>query len=284
MLGTWIYQTTTTTGTGNLTLASVSGYPEFSTQFSSGQRFQYQILDDSTGAPIESGIGYLSSGALVRERIECTMVSGTFDNTTPTAVSLAAGTKRVICSVSAASVSSSAVGTYNAGAKGFGDSTMVFGAGGTYNVTSGRGYAFPFSLVSAQEIDAVFCRVTQTGAAGTVFRGAIYSIGADGLPDVQLALGATVAVDTTGQKFSTFTAFRPPQRFFAAVISDGAPGFFSTTVGRADSSLGFLTDHSPVGTVFKNGGGGTTFPTSWASPTGIEVVYSHRPIVVVRCT
>lgn len=283
MLGNWIQQTTTTTGTGNLTLSTVSGYPAFSTQFSDGQRFQYQILDDSTGAPIESGIGYLSSGALVRERIECTMVSGTFDNTTPTAVSLAAGTKRVICAVAAAATHTPATGAVSAATyKAYGDGTQVFGSGGGFVMTAGRAYAKQFAALSANEIDAVIVRITTAGAASTLIRGAIYSIGADGLPDIKLAESGTVAADTTGIKQLTFTAFRPPQRFYVAVISSGGPTLYATASGLSATAMGFTTNLEPYDLLYK-AGTGTTFPSSWSSPTLI-VVFDWRPILAARCT
>lgn len=281
MLANWIRQTTTTTGTGDLTLSTVSGYPAFSDNFASGERFQYQILDDSTGAPIESGVGYLSAGALVRERIECTMVSGTFDRSTPSAVSLASGTKRVICAPSAASVMGQAAGTYAGSSKGYGGGGIVFGSGGGYGLSGGTAAAMPFTAQSAEELDAVLCRVTSAGGAGTLLRGAIYSVGEDGLPDVQLALSGTTAADSTGVKALTFTAFRPPQRFFVAVISDGGPTLYATPSGTNDLPLGFNSSLEPYGIVTK-AGSGTTFPASWASPS-LDVVFAWRPILGVRC-
>ena len=68
MLANWVRATSSTTGTGNLTLSSVSGYPQPSGAFAVGQRWAYCLLDDSTGKPIEAGIGYLSAATtFVRE-------------------------------------------------------------------------------------------------------------------------------------------------------------------------------------------------------------------------
>ena len=284
MLGNWIQQTTTTTGTGNLTLSTVTNYPAFSSQFASGQRFQYQILDDTTGAPIESGIGYLSGGALVRERIECTMVSGTFDNTSPSAVTLAAGTKRVICAASMASVSGTAAGIFapSGGFSGHGDTSMVLGSGGTYTLSPSRAFVFSYACQSSQEIDAVVCRVTVAGSGGSLIRGAVYSISSAGLPDVQLAQSGTLAGDTTGQKILTFTPFRPPQRFFIAFISTGSPGLFAAPSGSSVAPLGFLSDMSPLAMIAKDGVG-TTFPSVWTPPDSQTVIYDWRPVTAIRC-
>lgn len=283
MFGNWITQTTTTTGTGNLTLSTVSGYPAFSDEFAAGERFQYQILDDSTGAPIESGVGYLSGGALVRERIEATMVSGVYDNSTPTAVSLAAGTKRVICAVSASSAFAAAPGAalVSGGFRGYGDAITVAPSTTNVSIPNQRAIAIPFRAESAQEIDAVVARVTIVGTSGALVRGAIYSVGADGLPDVQLAVSGTVAADTTGQKFLTFTAFRPPQRFFAAIIATNAPSFHGSNGGVHSNPLGMNASQEAVGYLFL-AGTGTTFPASWVSASQ-EVITGVKPILGVRC-
>jgi hypothetical protein len=284
VFGNWIRQTTTTTGTGPLTLSPVSGYPTFANEFAAGERFQYQVLDDATAAPIESGMGYLSGGALVRERIECTMVSGTFDNTTPTAVSLAAGTKRVICAVSAAGMMATAAGAYtiSGGFRGYGDSiSLIQGLSGNLALVASRAYATPFIAQSANEIDALVVRVTVAGSAGALIRGAIYSVGADGLPDVQLALSGTADAATTGQRFLSFTAFRPPARFFGCLIATNGPAVYSTAGGINSNPLGFNASQEASGYLFL-AGSGTTFPSSWSGASA-DVLGGAKPFLGVRC-
>jgi hypothetical protein len=284
MLGNWIRQTTTTTGTGALTLSTVSGYSAFSDQFAAGQRFQYQILDDSTGAPIEAGVGYLSSGTLVRERIECTIVSGTFDYSTPSAVSLAAGTKRVICAASMASVMGQTAGAYSlsGGFQGYGDSISVQpGSTSNLGLTGSRAYATPFIAQSAQEIDALVVRITIAGTSGGLIKGAIYSIGANGLPDVKLAESATAAADTTGQKFLSFTAFRPPQRFYGCLISTNVPSVYATASGLSSNPMGFLSSQEAAAYLYL-AASGTTFPSSWSGASA-DVLGGLKPFLGVRC-
>ena len=103
MHGNWIRATSTTTGTGSLTLSAASGYPAPSSQFAQGERFSYALVADADGKPIEGGIGYLDgSGALVRECPTATYNSGTLTYTDATSnaglspISLT-GTTRVIC-------------------------------------------------------------------------------------------------------------------------------------------------------------------------------------------
>ena len=101
MLGAFgVKESTTTTGTGNLTIASVSGYPRISDvgfTHSNARRFPYSIVD-SDHKPIERGWGYLTTDAntLVRESVKTTYTGGTYDDISPTAVSLASGTKYVL--------------------------------------------------------------------------------------------------------------------------------------------------------------------------------------------
>jgi hypothetical protein len=140
----------------------------------------------------------------------------------------------------------------------------------------------PFVAQAANEIDAVFVRVTTAGSAGSLIRAAIYSIGSDGLPDVQLAQSGTAASDTTGLKTLTFTAFRPPQRYFVAVIASTSLSVYGTPSGTNGTHLGFLNSNlEPVGIVSKDGSG-TTFPASWLSPS-FDAVFAWRPVLGVRC-
>lgn len=96
-----VKDTTTTTGTGNLTLSGTAptGFVNFNTAFGtgSGNTFQY-VIDSLGGSEWEVGIGYLSaSTTLVRSVILASSNSGS-------AVSFSAGTKNVRCTVAAAAM------------------------------------------------------------------------------------------------------------------------------------------------------------------------------------
>lgn len=279
-VGNWIRQTTTTTGTGNLTLSTVSGYAAFSDYFASSTRFKYQILDDSTGAPIESGIGYLSGGALVREKIESTMVSGVLDISTPSAVTLGAGTKRVICADTMSTVQRVAPGVWAASYKTYGDMGNI-GSASNLTVTADRAYAVPFAAGVDAEIDALIFRVTTAAVAGKLAKVAIWSYGTDGLPGVSLAESATIAVDSTGIKTGTFTAFRPPSRFFACFVSDGAPIIqgFNTIIGT--DCMGTDSVLIPHAYIYHTGATSTTFPSTWTPVGALSNV--ARPQLMARC-
>lgn len=85
-----VEETTTSTGTGNLTLAGASGVGlrTFNTAIGLNTRFYYSIGQDDQ-SEWEAGVGYLSgSTTLVRERV-------TESSNSNALVSFSAGTKKV---------------------------------------------------------------------------------------------------------------------------------------------------------------------------------------------
>lgn len=280
MLGNWIKMSTTTVGTGNLTVSSVSGYPTIADQFATSQRFAY-TLADSALAPLERGIGYMNSTPeLVREAVLATYASSTYDGSNPSAVSLASGTKYVLVSEGAQTYMGAMPGIWANGIKCYGP-PLIVGSGSTLAVTADRCYAFPCIAQGDSDIDAVLFRVTTGGAAGKLGAGAIYSVGRDGLPGVILATGSSVAVDSTGNKTSTFTRFRPPPRFFAAFLSDGAPTLVSHNTGTILSEiLGADSSQGACRFIYHAGATSMTFPTTFTAVT--NATNTNAPQVLVR--
>jgi len=254
----WARTTTTTTGTGNLTLSSVSGYPTINDVVGQGQRFAYAILDDSTGAPLEAGIGYLSaSTTMVREKVTETYSSSTYDNTSPATLSLASGTKRVIVTGLTRSVMAPLpyMGSA-AGYKGVGNANL-FGTIGSnlYNAgdASGRFNCWPWRHEYGGEIDAFITQVTTAGGAGTILRIGLYRIGSDGNPAGLIVESGSIDVASTGVKTSTFTAFvLPPGNYWFAYLSTATTAFYMGCTGvgltmRMPSSVGNALDTYGLG-------------------------------------
>lgn len=264
MNGNWIQQTSTTEGTGALTLDSVSGYPTFASQFAVNEPLDYVILNaDKT--PIERGIGSLDgSGNLVRGVVMAIYSAGTYVGANPSAVSLAAGTKTVICAAGAHSTVATRPGVWaNTGGKCYGGTAIVT-AYGTTALVADRAYAVPFRAAVDRDIDGVFFRVSLAGAAGKLAKCAIFAHGSDGLPGPVLATGTSVAVDTTGLKVSTFTRFRPPPVFFVGLLSDGTPTINTSSAGVPVSEImGIDTTIVGAGFIHHVGATGLTFPTGW---------------------
>ena len=282
MLGNWIKQTSTTTGTGALTLSAVTGFPGFASQFAVNERFAYAIIDDSTGGPIERGIGYIDgSGNLARAVPMATFSAGTYVGANPSAVSLSAGTKRVVCVEGAQSYLASAPAVFGATYKGYGDLFVSASAGST-TMTADRVYIVPFAAGVDSDIDAIIFRVITAGAAGKMAKVAIYSIGSDGLPGVKLAESSSIAIDTGGVKEATFTRFRPPARFFACWLTDGAP--VMQTVGppfESKYASGFDSSLIPIAYQHHVGATGLAFPSTWTPVNNLVGV--QKPQLVARC-
>jgi len=92
MLADRVKETSTTTGTGNLTLAgAVTQFIAFSSAYAAGETFFYAIVGQ-TGSEWEIGVGQLSGGALVRSQVLQSSNAGAL-------VSLSAGTKDVFVTV-----------------------------------------------------------------------------------------------------------------------------------------------------------------------------------------
>lgn len=72
-----VKETTTTSGTGNVTLAgAATGFAAFSAKYDIGERFKY-AMSASGGATWEVGIGYLTSATvMVRETVEASSNAG----------------------------------------------------------------------------------------------------------------------------------------------------------------------------------------------------------------
>lgn len=239
----WARCTTTTTGAGNLTLSSVSGYPTINDVVGQGQRFCYAILDDSTGAPLEAGIGYLSaSTTMVREKVTDTYSSGTYDNTSPAALTLAAGTKRVIVTALTRSLMSPLPYVGNAaGYKGIGNAAIIdMMAPGAFNDQnlSGLLTVFPWIHEYGGEIDAFMIYCSAAGSAGQILRIGLYRIASDGTPGGLIVESGSIAVDSTGAKTSTFTPFvLPPGHYYIACLSTSSTAAYVGTQTNASSAL-----------------------------------------------
>jgi len=88
-----IKETTTTTGTGNITLAgAATGFVLFDAAFGTARSFNYSV-SSSGGSEWEEGLGYLSgSTTLVRDKVHRSSNGGA-------KVNFSSGTKDVFCTL-----------------------------------------------------------------------------------------------------------------------------------------------------------------------------------------
>lgn len=284
MLGNWIKQTTTSTGTGNLTLAAVTGFPQFTDQFATTDYFYYTILNDADGTPIESGIGHLSSSTLlVRDRPLATFVSGTYSDADPTAATLAAGTKRVICSMEQGAVQANPI-NLNSTFKALYASHQIVPVSGTNSTALlNRPLYIPIIISSPRTIDAVLFRVSVAASAGGVVKGGIYSSTLSGDPGAKIVESATVATTTAATVVAcTFTKrrFKPGLYYIALIFDVAAPNFSNP------NPTGFINPVLCDTNMFAGIAGryevstGSTLPST-ATPIANQDI-SQVPLVAVR--
>ena len=132
-----VYEQTTTTGTGSLTLTgAVGGYQTFSSAIGNGNTTYYTVTDNTNW---EVGLGTVSAGALSRDTVLSSSNSGSL-------VNFPVGTKNVFCDYPAAkSAHQDSTSTVNA---------PQFAASNGFNVhnnTVASNYTFPtgYSALSA---------------------------------------------------------------------------------------------------------------------------------------
>ena len=88
-----VKETTTTTGTGDITLAgAASGFQSFNTAFGTGTFFYYCVLD-ANGTGWEVGRGYLSGSTTLVRAVPLQTTNS------DAAISLSAGTHTVFCTL-----------------------------------------------------------------------------------------------------------------------------------------------------------------------------------------
>lgn len=252
MLGNGIKQTTTTTGTGSLTVAAVTGYPTLGAVLAVGQPFDYTLLD-AAGLFLEAGIGYLPDAAtMVRARVSATFVGGVYNASTPTAVSLT-GTTTVICTPHAATLENMLPTVDGVSSVG----RMLYPANRTLNtatagLTGLRCIYAPYLFRSGARITHLTCNVTVAGGAGTVARLGIYSVKADGYIGDLLATTGDIAMDSSGFKATALSSpvSLPPGWYYVAIVS--STNATQPTLTAWGSTLTSTLGGSPLG--FTTGG------------------------------
>lgn len=261
MLANGIYQTTTTTGTGDLTLSAVTGFPPFSAKFSvgsNGDPFRYAIVRDSDGVGLEWGIGHLSaSNTLVRDKIEATWNGTTYSDLNPSALSLSADTYRVICCDNsfarpispAATDSTIASPRYLMGAQWSGN------PGASITCTANTMYLVPFRLDIAVVCSGVSAKINTAATTGALknMRAALYSVDKNGHPGNLIAESSATSVASTGVKAFAFPASvkLAPGHYFVALCTDSnaAPAGSNAQGGGGQCQLWGVSGGDPAGRI-----------------------------------
>lgn len=290
MLANGIIQTTTTTGTGALTLSAVTGCPTLSAKFTANatealaDHFYYSITDQSNPPVVkETGIGYLSAANTLQRAVVLSTFDGTtYSDTAPTALSLTAGTYYVMVSGEAGSSfgpSMPAINNGNAALR------YVYSAhmgcsqyGGTATtMTANTLYVQPFLHTSCRPIDGLFFR--NSNSTGNQQIG-LYGSNPDGTVGRKI-MGSTANV--AGAAMTVVTTGGPvrlaPGWYWIAIVSDNSATVInsaSTTTAVGPNPLGHDgTQYYFVYATFANGS--TTLPASGPATFASKVTAGSQP-------
>lgn len=212
-----VKETTTTTGTGNLTTAgAVTNFITFNSGFGTNKRFYYWIVDDTNNV-WECGIGYLSaSTTLVRDIVLDNSSGGT------SALNLSAGTKTIFCAPVAGTLISGA--DINHASTVINNSFHSLTVNATPALTTNRMYYIPYFNTITKTQSTIGCIVTTLKASSIAYMG-IYDV-KDGKPANKLSSGSSsVSVATTGVKTVSLTTAQKLAVgwYFVGIVSDSNP-------------------------------------------------------------
>jgi len=202
MFGNRIKETTTTTGTGNLTLAgAATNYRTFNTEYGTNRNFPYVIIDDTNNV-WETGYGYLSgSTTLVRDFITDNSSGGS------TALSLSAGTKDVVTGLTSHMRSGAIPGCVNLSTRGAMSAHMNQYSNTTTSSGTNKLVIAPYLAPVTMDSDSIRAEVTATTAsASDTFRFGIYQWMDDATIGTLIAETADVDLSTTGTKTPSFSS------------------------------------------------------------------------------
>ena len=285
-----------TGGTGTLTLASVSGWPQPSSVFgTSGTRMvQYEICEytDATFATLanyERGVGslVLSTGVLTRNPA-ATWNATTYTSTGATALSIGATAANVQILLSANTVTQApALPTmqstlFGTGLSPFNTRQTADSAGGTAALTANTNYYIPVQFAFGKPLTAVAVEVT-TLVAATNVRIAVYDWGTDGLPQNlvhEFTSGTQVDSSSTGVKTITGNWFIPPGWYWLMIQSNGAPTLRTYTV---NCSTGGGESGNRDLVYYTKGGTYGTIPTTGDKTASNNITRSSGAPFIVWC-
>jgi hypothetical protein len=279
MHGDRIKETSTTGGTGNLTLAGAeTGFRTVNSEFSNdttdaGIPFAYTIYENS-GADYEEGYGHLSaSTTFVRDSVIRSSNSDAavnFDTDVTVIASPIADSVGVnVPMIPAATADDRIVAPqwYQ----------MDAASSRSINTVYYQQFYWP-----GGKCDALCARVTTALASSTITMGIYTWSPTTGKPDKQLQAGAGVSGATTGMKFSTFTARTlPAGYYYLALVHDTGSISYRVPNGsaRRDTLMGFNADFAAEYNRFTESS--STLPAT-ATPGNPET--GSAPIIGLRMT
>jgi hypothetical protein len=220
MINNRVSETSTSTGTGNFTLAgAAANFKTFANSYALNLKFSYGIIDDDNSA-WEIGHGYLSdSTTLVREKVLSNSAG------TTASIDFGAGTKKVFSSVGMHDTSPAMPGVRNLDTRGICSAHLRYTGYGDQILSGNKLNYYPFQLPVGLLCSGVRYEVGATTGSSQC-RFAIYSINSDGTPGRKLIESQDMTVDSTAVHVVNWAA--------DATILLG-PGWYYTALGASSS-------------------------------------------------
>lgn len=285
-----------TGGSGTITLAAVTGWPQPSSVFgTSGTRIvYYEICEytDTTFATLsnyERGIGslVLSTGVLTRNPV-ATWNGSAYTSTGATALTIGNTAANVQILLSANTVTQApALPTVQSTIAGSGWSPFntrqtADSSASTITISANTNYYIPVEFRFGKPLTAVAIEVT-TLAASTSARLALYDWGTDGLPQnpiVEFTSGSQFDCTSTGVKSVTGNWFVPPGWYFLMLQANGGPAIRSYSL-HGNTGLGENSTRDCL--YYTKGGTYGTIPTTGDKTAASTVTRSSGSPPIVWC-
>lgn len=268
-----VYETTTTSGTGTVTLSAVTGRPRFA-DAGVGAVVPYAIKD---GSNWEWGMGTVAaSNTLTRSVILATLVSGTYDDTSPTAITLSGSSADVYLSpISDSLATGLPIVSSTYGRKAMHSPHWSTYPSGSLAVTADRLYLLPFRVDGSCDINGFHIDMNTAGAASTKARIGVYRMKADGQPGAVICETADIDTSVTATVLSpsvTQTRLKAGW-YFIGLVCSGTPTFVSyPTSAYGVTPLGLESSASaclPIVMLYKSIAGWSALPSD---PTSLSVL------------
>lgn len=269
MLGNWIKQSTTTSGTGNLTLSSVTGYDTFASQFgddttNTPYRFFNYIIKD--GNNWEYGVGHMSSTTvLVRDICKAKFDTGTYSRFPATKLSLSGSAADVFCDLAESHFDAPA--TVNQTTSGVPNDRH---GEASATVTLAGNYTFGWPMRWSRSVLSTGIRThCTTAGGGTKWQMGLYAPASDGKVGKLIARtgDVTPATGDTTQSWNGGNKYIEAGWYWLVWSGDGAPVFTNMAIyGYAPQLLaGVKTTGLMRGAIYNGGGLNNPLPADAAS-------------------
>lgn len=236
------FMSTSTSGTGDLTVAAVTNHVPFNAVIPLNKRFRYELIDHTTRAPICAGIGYLSSSTNLKRGSVEKLWNGTTYDDAGSPVSLSGAAYDVFCAPLGNDIAPTFFGVQGSYGQKLVLPNGLLPSNQSNTTTANIIYASALEWVCAQRITSLAVQISGTavGTSSNKIQLGVYDCAADGSPGNLLFRSATILpnslgfktaslFDASGSSISYFNL--TPGYYYWSLLSDVAPTYIAYDAG-----------------------------------------------------